>query len=99
MRPAEEGEGLGLKFPLKGGKELNSAGHVYRQKKSNQEKERNREKQFTRTFPLLKHFKMGGPSFNCREALVLSCYRDKCSLRLGCFLVRVFGSDERRAAR
>lgn len=34
MRPAEEGEGLGLKFPLKGGKELNSAGMFIDRKKA-----------------------------------------------------------------
>lgn len=34
MRPAEEGEGLGLKFPLKGGKELNTAGMFIDRKKA-----------------------------------------------------------------
>lgn len=47
MRPAEEGECLGLKFPLKGGKELKSAGMFINRKKSNQEKERNRETVYT----------------------------------------------------
>lgn len=47
MRPAEEGEGLGLKFPLKGGKELNSAGMFIDRKKQSRERAEQRETVYT----------------------------------------------------